>query len=90
MRRKGWTAVKKMVCTAAVLGLLLMNAAALPELGALHAKSAALYAANGQEKLWGIHQVNGQKPSLLLVHRKARKKVHALYVEQGYQRSFQN
>ena len=49
MRRKGWTAVKKMVCTAAVLGLLLMNAAALPELGALHAKSAALYAANGQE-----------------------------------------
>ena len=49
MRRKGWTAVKKMVCTAAVLGLLLMNAAALPELGALYAKSAALYAANGQE-----------------------------------------
>ena len=49
MRRKGWTAVKKMVCTAAVLVLLLMNAAALPELGALHAKSAALYAANGQE-----------------------------------------
>ena len=48
MRRKGWTAVKKMVCTAAVLVLLLMNAAALPELGALHAKSAALYAANGQ------------------------------------------
>ncbi len=49
MRRKGWTAVKKMVCTAAVLVLLLMNAAALPELGTLHAKSAALYAANGQE-----------------------------------------
>ena len=49
MRRKGWTVVKKLVCAAAMLGLLLMNAAALPELGALHAKSAALYAANGQE-----------------------------------------
>ncbi|MFQ9126919.1 MAG: D-alanyl-D-alanine carboxypeptidase family protein [Butyricicoccaceae bacterium] len=40
---------EKLVRAAAMLGLLLMNAAALPELGALHAKSAALYAANGQE-----------------------------------------
>ena len=42
-------AVKKLVCAAAVLGLLGANAAALPEMGTLHAKSAALYAANGQE-----------------------------------------
>ena len=42
-------AVKKLVCAAAVLGLLGANAAALPEMGTLHAKSAALYAATGQE-----------------------------------------
>ena len=49
MGTKGWMAVKKLVCAAAVLGLLGANAAALPEMGTLHAKSAALYAANGQE-----------------------------------------
>ena len=42
MGAKGWMAVKKLVCAAAVLGLLGANAAALPEMGTLHAKSAAL------------------------------------------------
>lgn len=46
---KGWLAVKKMICAAILGGMLLVQAAALPEMGALNAKSAALYAANGQE-----------------------------------------
>ena len=40
-------AVKKTICAAVLSGLLLTQAAALPEMGALNAKSAALYAANG-------------------------------------------
>ena len=38
-----------MICAAILGGMLLVQAAALPEMGALNAKSAALYAANGQE-----------------------------------------
>lgn len=38
-----------MICAAMLGGMLLVQAAALPEMGALNAKSAALYAANGQE-----------------------------------------
>lgn len=41
--------MKKMICAAILGGMLLVQAAALPEMGALNAKSAALYAANGQE-----------------------------------------
>ncbi len=41
--------MKKTICAAVLAGLLLVQAAALPEMGALNAKSAALYAANGQE-----------------------------------------
>ena len=41
--------MKKMICVAILGGMLLVQAAALPEMGALNAKSAALYAANGQE-----------------------------------------
>lgn len=51
-------AVKKMICAAALGGLLLVQAAALPEMGALNAKSAALYAANGQE----LYSVNADEP----------------------------
>ena len=51
-------AVKKTIC-AAVLGcLLLTQAAALPDMGALNAKSAALYAANGQE----LYSFNADEP----------------------------
>ena len=38
-----------MICAAILGGMLLVQAAALPEMGALNAKAAALYAANGQE-----------------------------------------
>lgn len=41
--------MKKTICAAILGGMLLVQAAALPEMGALNAKSAALYAANGQE-----------------------------------------
>ena len=41
--------MKKIICTALLSGMLTVQAAALPEMGALYAKSAALYAANGQE-----------------------------------------
>lgn len=41
--------MKKTICAAVLAGLLLVQAAALPEMGALNAKSAALYAANGKE-----------------------------------------
>ena len=41
--------MKKIICAAILGGMLLVQAAALPEMGALNAKSAALYAANGQE-----------------------------------------
>lgn len=41
--------MKKTICAAVLAGLLLVQAAALPEMGALNAKSAVLYAANGQE-----------------------------------------
>ncbi|MDY3618802.1 D-alanyl-D-alanine carboxypeptidase family protein [Agathobaculum sp.] len=40
--------MKKIVCLTFCLGLLLQSALALPEMGTLSAKSAALYAANGQ------------------------------------------
>ena len=38
-----------MICAACLSGMLLIQAAALPAMGELYAKSAALYAANGQE-----------------------------------------
>ena len=41
--------MKKIICAALLSGLFTVQAAALPEMGALYAKSAALYAANGQE-----------------------------------------
>ena len=41
--------MKKIICTALLSGMLTVQAAALPEMGALYAKSAALYATNGQE-----------------------------------------
>ena len=46
---KGWMAVKKMICAALLGSMLVTQAAALPAMGELYAKSAALYAANGQE-----------------------------------------
>ena len=51
-------AVKKMICAALLGGLLLTQAAALPEMGELNAKSAALYAANGQE----LYTYNADEP----------------------------
>ena len=51
-------AVKKTICAAVLSGLLLTQAAALPEMGALNAKSAALYAANGQE----LYAYNADEP----------------------------
>ena len=51
-------AVKKMICAALLSGLLLTQAAALPEMGELNAKSAALYAANGQE----LYTYNADEP----------------------------
>ncbi|MDO4269992.1 MAG: D-alanyl-D-alanine carboxypeptidase family protein [Eubacteriales bacterium] len=41
--------MKKIVCLALCTGMLFQSALALPEMGALNAKSAALYAAGGQE-----------------------------------------
>ena len=41
--------MRKLICAALLSGLFTVQAAALPEMGALYAKSAALYAANGQE-----------------------------------------
>ena len=41
--------MKKAICAVILSGFLAVQAAALPEMGALYAKSAALYAANGQE-----------------------------------------
>ena len=58
IRAKGWMAVKKTICAAVLSGLLLTQAAALPEMGALNAKSAALYAANGQE----LYAYNADEP----------------------------
>ena len=51
-------AVKKTICAAVLGGMLLVQAAALPEMGALNAKSAALYAANGQE----LYAYNADEP----------------------------
>ena len=50
-------AVKKTICAALLAMLLPVQAAALPAMGELHAKSAALYAANGQE----LFSVNGDE-----------------------------
>ena len=50
-------AVKKTICAALLAILLPVQAAALPAMGELHAKSAALYAANGQE----LFSVNGDE-----------------------------
>ena len=41
--------MKKAICAVILSGFFAVQAAALPEMGALYAKSAALYAANGQE-----------------------------------------
>ena len=51
-------AVKKTICAAVLGGMLRVQAAALPEMGALNAKSAALYAANGQE----LYAYNADEP----------------------------
>ena len=50
-------AVKKTICAALLVILLPEQAAALPAMGELHAKSAALYAANGQE----LFSMNGDE-----------------------------
>lgn len=50
-------AVKKTICAALLAILLPVQAAALPAMGELHAKSAALYAANGQE----LFSMNGDE-----------------------------
>ena len=50
-------AVKKTICAALLAMLLPVQAAALPAMGELHAKSAALYAANGQE----LFSMNGDE-----------------------------
>ena len=50
-------AVKKTICAAVLAVLLPVQAAALPAMGELHAKSAALYAANGQE----LFSMNGDE-----------------------------
>ena len=50
-------AVKKTICAALLVILLPVQAAALPAMGELHAKSAALYAANGQE----LFSMNGDE-----------------------------
>ena len=50
-------AVKKTICAAVLAVLMPLQAAALPAMGELHAKSAALYAANGQE----LFSVNGDE-----------------------------
>lgn len=54
--------MKKMICSAMLSGMLLVQAAALPEMGALNAKSAALYAANGQE-LYSYHADEQLQPA---------------------------
>lgn len=54
--------MKKMICAAILGGMLLVQAAALPEMGALNAKSAALYAANGQE-LFAYHADEQLQPA---------------------------
>lgn len=54
--------MKKMICAAMLSGMLLVQAAALPEMGALNAKSAALYAANGQE-LYSYHADEQLQPA---------------------------
>lgn len=51
-----------MICAAILGGMLLVQAAALPEMGALNAKSAALYAANGQE-LFAYHADEQLQPA---------------------------
>ena len=50
-------AVNKTICAALLAMLLPVQAAALPAMGELHAKSAALYAANGQE----LFSMNGDE-----------------------------
>lgn len=50
--------MRKIVCLALCLALLAQPALALPEMGTLYAKSAALYAANGQE----LYSYNADEP----------------------------
>ncbi len=50
--------MRKLVCMALAAALTLTEARALPEMGALHAKSAALYASNGQE----LYSMNAEEP----------------------------
>lgn len=50
--------MKKIVCLALCFCLLLPSALALPEMGPLNAKSAALYASNGQE----LYSMNADEP----------------------------
>ncbi len=51
-----------MICAAVLCGLLTVPAAALPEMGTLYAKSAALYADNGQE-LYTYHADEPLQPA---------------------------
>ena len=59
VEQKGRTErMKKIVCLALCFCLLLPSALALPEMGPLNAKSAALYASNGQE----LYSMNADEP----------------------------
>lgn len=55
-------AVKQVICTICLGAMLLVQAAALPAMGDLSAKSAALYAANGQE-LFSYHADEQLQPA---------------------------
>ena len=55
-------AVKQVICAVCLGAMLLVQAAALPAMGELHAKSAALYAANGQE-LFSYHADEQLQPA---------------------------
>ena len=53
-------AVKQVICAVCLGAMLLVQAAALPAMGELHAKSAALYAANGQVGFLASQRVDGK------------------------------
>ena len=55
-------AVKQVICAVCLGAMLLVQAAALPAMGELNAKSAALYAANGQE-LFSYHADEQLQPA---------------------------
>lgn len=55
---KGGQSMKKMICAALTAGTLLVQAAALPAMGPLNAKSAALYDSSGQM----LYEKNAEEP----------------------------